>query len=43
MSPKAPYYESRYIRANQAEHPQALWLRHTLLVPTAGEAAADVW
>ncbi|MGY4649101.1 hypothetical protein [Mycobacterium sp. URHB0021] len=43
MSAKAPYYESRYIRANHPEHPQALWLRHTLLLPTAGEAAADVW
>ncbi len=43
MSAKAPYYESRYIRANDPERPQALWLRETLLLPTAGEAVADVW
>lgn len=41
--PQAPYYESRYIRANHPERPQALWLRETLLLPTAGEAVADVW
>lgn len=43
MSAKPPYYESRYIRANDAERPQALWLRETLLLPTAGEPVADVW
>jgi hypothetical protein len=43
MSAKAPYYESRYIRANHPERPQALWLRETLLIPTAGDASADVW
>ncbi len=43
MSAKAPYYESRYIRANHPDRPQALWLRETLLLPTAGEAVADVW
>lgn len=41
--PEAPYYESRYIRANDPELPQALWLRETLLVPTTGDASADVW
>jgi hypothetical protein len=40
---KAPYYESRFIRANHPDRPQALWLRETLLLPTAGEAVADVW
>jgi hypothetical protein len=43
MSAKAPYYESRYIRANDPERPQALWLRETLLLPTDGEPVADVW
>ena len=43
MSGKAPYYESRYIRANHPHRPQALWLRETLLLPTAGEPVADVW
>ncbi|KUI14138.1 hypothetical protein AU193_08985 [Mycobacterium sp. GA-1285] len=42
-SPEPPYYESRYIRANHPDLPQALWLRETLLLPTAGEAAAEVW
>ncbi len=41
--PEAPYYESRYIRANHPERPQALWLRETLLLPTAGDPVADVW
>lgn len=44
MTPaEPPYYESRYIRANHPESPQALWLRETLLLPTAGEPVADVW
>lgn len=43
MTPEAPYYESRYIRANHPEQPQALWLRETLLLPTAGDPVADVW
>lgn len=41
--PKAPYYESRFIRANHPERPQALWLRETLLLTTAGAESADVW
>lgn len=41
--PDAPYYESRFIRANHPERAQALWLRQTLLLPTAGAPAADVW
>ncbi len=40
---KAPYYESRFIRANHPERPQALWLRETLLLTSAGAASADVW
>ena len=43
MPAKPPYYESRYIRANHPDQPQALWLRETLLLPTAGEPVADVW
>src|SRR5262245_24564871 len=43
MLPEAPYYESRYIRANHPEQPLALWLRETLLVPAAGAPVADVW
>lgn len=43
MKPEAPYYESRYIRANHPEQPQALWLRETLLLPTEGDPVADVW
>lgn len=38
-----PYYESRFIRANHPDLPRALWLRQTLLLPTAGQPAADVW
>src|ERR1700722_15758224 len=41
--PEPPYYESRFIRANHPERPQALWLRETLLLPTAGDSVADVW
>jgi hypothetical protein len=41
--PEAPYYESRYIRANHPDQPQALWLRETVLLPTAGDPVADVW
>ncbi len=40
---KAPYYESRFIRANHPDRPQALWLRETLLLTSAGAASADVW
>jgi hypothetical protein len=40
---KAPYYESRFVRANHPNQAMALWLRETLLLPTAGEAVADVW
>jgi hypothetical protein len=43
VMPEAPYYESRYIRANHPERPQALWLRETLLLPVAGDPVADVW
>ena len=43
MRAKAPYYESRFLRANNPDCPQALWLRSTLLLPTAGEPVADVW
>jgi hypothetical protein len=43
MPDKAPYYESRFIRANDPDGPQALWLRQTLLLPTAGDPVADVW
>ena len=43
MIPEAPYYESRYVRANHPEQPRALWLRETLLLPTAGDPVADVW
>lgn len=39
----APYYESRFVRANHPSAPQALWLRETLLVPSVGDAVADVW
>jgi hypothetical protein len=40
---KAPYYESRFIRANNPDRPQALWLRETMLLSTAGADSADVW
>jgi hypothetical protein len=43
VKPEAPYYESRYIRANHPDQAQALWLRETLLLPTAGDSVADVW
>ncbi len=41
--PEAPYYESRYIRANHPDRAQALWLRETLLLSTAGDPVAEVW
>lgn len=40
---KAPYYESRFIRANHPDKPRALWLRETLLLTSSGAASADVW
>ena len=40
---KAPYYESRFIRANAAGAAQAVWLRETLLLPAVGQPSADVW
>ncbi len=40
---KAPFYESRFLRANAAGGRRALWLRETLLLPTVGESCADVW
>jgi len=43
LSRTPPYYESRYIRANHPQRPQALWLRQTLLFPTVGRPVADVW
>jgi hypothetical protein len=39
----APYYESRFVRANDLVRPQALWLRSTLLLPRPGGPVADVW
>ena len=43
VKPQAPYYESRYIRANDPDGPRALWMRSTLLLPTAGAPVADSW
>ena len=43
MKSQPPYYESRFIRANNADRAQALWLRSTLLLPTAGAPVADTW
>jgi hypothetical protein len=43
VAPRAPYYESRYLRANSADRAQALWLRWTLLLPTSGVPVADTW
>ncbi len=43
MKRQAPYYESRYLRANAADRAQALWMRSTLLLPTAGAPVADSW
>ena len=43
MAAKAPYYESRFIRANNTDRAQALWMRLTLLLPTAGVPVADTW
>ena len=40
---KAPFHESRFLRANAAGGRRALWLRETLLLPTVGESCADVW
>jgi hypothetical protein len=43
MPVKTPYYESRFVRANDPDRPLALWLRETLLLPTVGAPVADVW
>src|ERR1700712_2590011 len=43
MSVAPPYYESRFVRANHPHRPLALWLRETLLLPSTGDSAADVW
>ncbi|MCP9270752.1 hypothetical protein [Mycolicibacterium arenosum] len=43
MPVKVPYYESRFVRANHPTENRALWLRETLLLPSAGESVADVW
>ncbi|MFB1297819.1 hypothetical protein ACAG24_020085 [Mycobacterium sp. pW049] len=40
---KAPYYESRFVRANDPDGVRALWLRETLLLPDEGDPTADVW
>lgn len=39
----APYYESRFLRANAPDAARAVWLRETLLLPAGGEPSADVW
>ena len=43
MKRQPPYYESRFIRANDPDRARALWLRSTLLLPTAGAPVADSW
>ncbi|ORB28134.1 hypothetical protein [Mycolicibacterium parafortuitum] len=43
ITAKAPYYESRFVRANDPDADRAVWLRETLLLPTAGSVTADVW
>lgn len=43
MKPQPPYYESRFVRANDPGRGRALWLRSTLLLPTAGVPVADSW
>lgn len=40
---KPPYYESRFVRASAPDARRAVWLRETLLLPTTGQPAADVW
>ncbi len=42
-SRKAPYYESRFVRANHPHDARAVWLRSTLLLPRTGQPSADVW
>jgi hypothetical protein len=43
MTLQAPYYESRFVRANDPDGPRAMWLRSTVLLPTAGVPVADSW
>ena len=43
MKPQAPYYESRFIRANDPDRARALWMRSTVLLPSAGAPVADSW
>jgi hypothetical protein len=43
VKPHPPYYESRFIRANDPDRPRALWMRSTLLLPTSGAPVADSW
>src|SRR5688572_20467801 len=37
------HVESHFIKANSPDGERALWLKHTLLVPAAGPALAEVW
>lgn len=43
MMARAPYYESRFIRANAPDAARGIWLRETLLLPVTGEPSAEVW
>ena len=43
MMRQGPLLREPLHRANNPDCPQALWLRSTLLLPTAGEPVADVW
>jgi hypothetical protein len=43
VKPHPPYYESRFIRANDPDRARALWMRSTLLLPTSGAPVADSW
>ncbi len=39
----AGIYESCYLKANSPDGRRALWLKHNLLRPLAGEARAELW
>jgi hypothetical protein len=43
VTARAPYYESRFIRANHPHRPRAVWLRETLLLSRSGTSSSDVW
>lgn len=41
--PGQPHVESHFLKANSPDGQRAIWIKHTLLVPTRGPAMAELW